>query len=172
MTRALIVCLVAATFCLPATAQQLYRWVDKDGKVQYSDQPPPSGAKGERTIAAPRPAPAPPADAKGDGGDKARAEPARPKTVAEQETEFRKRRMEQEEARQKQEKQAAEDKERQQNCANAKAILAGLESGTLRARMNERGEREFLDDDARARETTGARAAVESWCNPKPAPKK
>ena len=28
-----------------ANAQTLYRWVDKDGKVQYSDMPPPANAK-------------------------------------------------------------------------------------------------------------------------------
>lgn len=27
-------------------AQQVYRWVDADGRVQYSDQPPPVGTKG------------------------------------------------------------------------------------------------------------------------------
>lgn len=30
-----------AGLALPAFAQSAYRWVDKDGRVQYSDQPPP-----------------------------------------------------------------------------------------------------------------------------------
>lgn len=30
---------------LPAAAQSAYRWVDKDGHVQYSDQPPPQAVK-------------------------------------------------------------------------------------------------------------------------------
>ena len=29
-----------------ASAQQVYRWVDASGRVQYSDQPPPPGTKG------------------------------------------------------------------------------------------------------------------------------
>ena len=29
-----------------ASAQQVYRWVDASGRVQYSDQPPPAGTKG------------------------------------------------------------------------------------------------------------------------------
>ena len=29
-----------------ANAQAVYRWVDADGRVQYSDQPPPVGTKG------------------------------------------------------------------------------------------------------------------------------
>ena len=30
---------------MPADAQQVYRWVDASGRVQYSDQPPPAGTK-------------------------------------------------------------------------------------------------------------------------------
>ena len=30
---------------MPADAQQVYRWVDASGRVQYSDQPPPVGTK-------------------------------------------------------------------------------------------------------------------------------
>ena len=35
--------LIAACFCA-AAQQTLYRWVDKDGKVQFSDTPPPAEA--------------------------------------------------------------------------------------------------------------------------------
>lgn len=31
-----------ALACTPAGAQKLYKWVDKDGRVSYHDQPPPS----------------------------------------------------------------------------------------------------------------------------------
>jgi glutaredoxin len=34
--------LVLILFALPATADQFYRWVDNKGRVNYSDQPPPS----------------------------------------------------------------------------------------------------------------------------------
>ena len=36
---------LAITLPLAADAQQVYRWVEADGRVQYSDQPPPPGAK-------------------------------------------------------------------------------------------------------------------------------
>lgn len=36
-----IIALCALLACLPASAQQIYRWVDADGRVQYSDKPPP-----------------------------------------------------------------------------------------------------------------------------------
>ena len=42
-------CLLAAAIASPAAAHaqsSLYRWVDKDGKVQYTDTPPPADARG------------------------------------------------------------------------------------------------------------------------------
>ena len=42
----LSVFLVAFALFGSAGAQSVYRWVDADGRVQYSDQPPPVGTKG------------------------------------------------------------------------------------------------------------------------------
>ena len=42
----LSVFLVAFSLFGSAGAQPVYRWVDADGRVQYSDQPPPVGTKG------------------------------------------------------------------------------------------------------------------------------
>jgi glutaredoxin len=36
-----IIALCALLACIPASAQQIHRWVDADGRVQYSDKPPP-----------------------------------------------------------------------------------------------------------------------------------
>lgn len=36
---------VALMAAMPADAQQVYRWVDASGRVQYSDQAPPAGTK-------------------------------------------------------------------------------------------------------------------------------
>lgn len=49
-TRATILAILVLTACAAtrADAQQLYKWVDKDGKVSYSDQPPPKDAKDVR----------------------------------------------------------------------------------------------------------------------------
>ena len=44
--RAMLVAAVLLTIALTgAQAQQMYRWVDKDGKVHYTQQPPPRDAK-------------------------------------------------------------------------------------------------------------------------------
>lgn len=45
-TRPLLVASCAALLCAGlACAQSVYRWVDANGRVQYSDQPPPANAK-------------------------------------------------------------------------------------------------------------------------------
>jgi glutaredoxin len=36
-----IIALCALLACLPAEAQQVYRWVDGNGRTQYGDKPPP-----------------------------------------------------------------------------------------------------------------------------------
>ncbi len=54
--RALLVALIVAGFLPAASAQQMYRWVDKEGRVHYSQQPPsPADAKKveQRKISAP-----------------------------------------------------------------------------------------------------------------------
>lgn len=42
-----IAILLGASFALDASAQQLWKYVDKDGKVTYSDKPPKNGEKAE-----------------------------------------------------------------------------------------------------------------------------
>ena len=56
--RAFLLVLVAATVSGVAQAQQ-YRWVDKNGKTQFGDSPPPPGAKDVRksNITSSKPAP-------------------------------------------------------------------------------------------------------------------
>lgn len=144
---------------------QMYRWVDKDGRVHYTNTPPPAGVK-SRTLATPA-TPSAPSAAAGEGAPDAAARDARrgPLTPAEQEQEFRKRQLE---AQKSAEKAAAERKDAEakaQNCERAREYLRTLESGQRVSRTNAQGEREYLDDAVRERETQAARQAVSDWCN-------
>ncbi|MGL4231127.1 MAG: DUF4124 domain-containing protein [Casimicrobium sp.] len=47
MLKQIGVGLLLATVATVATAQTVYRWTDANGRVQYSDQPPPPGVKAE-----------------------------------------------------------------------------------------------------------------------------
>lgn len=148
---------LAAWIALAGAAHaQLYKWVDKDGRVQYGDYPPPgvkATALKPRAGAAPQPGAAGAQDAsKG------------PLTPAEKELEFRRRQKEAQEAaaKQAQEKQLAEAQK--QNCENAQQVLRSLEGGERIARTDASGARYFLEDEQRAQETARARKAVADWC--------
>lgn len=131
---------------------QLLKCVGKDGKIEYAAQCP-SGTKELQTGI--RSAP---------GGPSTSAA-SKPKSLAEQEADFKKRRSEQAEAQGKEQKEAAEKAQRQRACDDAKNYLAGLESGARIARTDPKtGERVFLEDAARAKEIANARQSVQANC--------
>jgi hypothetical protein len=152
--------LAAAPLTVPA---QMYKWVDAEGTVHYSDQPPPAqGAKQQRTL--PKPRAAAPATAPAGDGTQAAAAPNRPKTPAEQEMEFRKRRLEAAEAEAKRQQEAEAAKEKQRNCDQAKARVATLQQGGRITRSTPSGEQIYLEDAEIARELVDARKVADSWC--------
>ena len=87
-----------------------------------------------------------------------------PPTALEREVQARKRQAEQEEAA----KNKAEEERiasiKAQNCRNARNQIAALESGQRIARVNDKGEREVLDDKGRADEMRRAREVATSDC--------
>jgi hypothetical protein len=155
---ALMLCGLAAA----AAHAQGYKWIDKDGHVQYGDTPPP-GVKATPLGPPPPPVSTQSPSSAGDGG--AAAAPKGPLTPAQQELEFRRRIKEAQEAAAKadKERQAAEDKK--QNCANAQEALRTLESGQRIMRTDQSGERYFISDQQRAADEARARKAVSDYCN-------
>jgi hypothetical protein len=154
MLRAL---LLIAGLAFTAAAAAQYKWVDKEGRVQYGDTPP----SGVNASPMRRKAPSvsqPETSAKNDDPKKG------PLTTAEQDAEFRKRQQEAEKDRQKQAKtqQAAEDK--RENCARAQENVRVLEAGRV-ARTDAKGERYYLDDIQLGQETVKARQEAREWCN-------
>lgn len=156
--------LLGVLLAVSATAAaQLYRWVDKDGRVHYTATPPPAGATKSRTIETPATPPAPPAAS----GEPAAKDDARkgPLTPVEQEAAFRKRQLEAQKAAEKAALERQQEETRLANCERAREALATFESGQRISRTNAQGERYYLDDAARARETEAARRTVQDWCN-------
>lgn len=152
--------LVAA---LPAHAQ--WKWKDSSGQVHISDRPPPADVPDAsilqrpavptaRRVAPAAPAASPAASAAADAG--------KPRVDAELESRMKK-------AEQEQKAKAKADEERvaasrAENCQRARQQLAALESGMRVVRMNDKGEREFLDDAQRAAEVQRARQLIASEC--------
>jgi Domain of unknown function (DUF4124) len=168
---------VAALLAAATATAQVYKCTDKDGKVQYSDIPPPADAKcaspkkiDARSAAGPGVAPAPapaktnskdaPKDAKA-GKD---APKDSPKTLADRTKDFDKRRADEAEAAKKAADEERVAKANQARCTEATRYLRDLESGRPLASSDDKGERVLLDDAGRATEVNRARTAMKESC--------
>jgi len=160
---ALAVLLATAT-----VAAQVYKWVDKDGQVQYTDTPPPPGvAKVEpKKIAKASPSATAPATAS------AAAVPGKPVETAktakdkarDTAKEVEKRRKETIDQNLKDDDIARVAKANQERCKGATAALLEFESGRPLNRTKENGEREFVSDEERAASIVRMRTAMTESC--------
>jgi hypothetical protein len=144
MKRALILALAVAL--APAAEAQLYKYVDKNGKTVYSDQPPPgvdSKALNIRAGAGPATRTAVERDKELDKGRKAVAE---------------------------KDKKAGESAERaaeaQQRCAAARSNYQIYTDGGRIQKLNEKGERELLSDEEIESKRASSRREMEEACKP------
>ncbi len=151
-----------ALLCSAAQAQ--WTWRDKDGRVTASDLPPPREVQDKDIISRPnaRPAPARPAPAASAAAAPSSAAPAAP--PADRELEARKKAAEAEKAAKAKAELEKQNVQRADNCRRARAQVVALENGQRMARVNDKGEREVLDDKGRAEETRRARDIIASDC--------
>ena len=145
--------LAALALASGAAHAQIYKCVTATGKTVYSQVRCPEGAK-STTLGSSPPAPS-----------GAAAAPTEQKSAAQLEQEFRKRRLEQEKTEKKSSEQAAQAKEKQENCRSARAQLASLDSGMRQMRVNEKGERYYLEGAQIEQEKSRARQAIETSCS-------
>ncbi len=163
---ALLAALLGLTLAGPAAAQ--WKWRDKAGNTQYSDLPPPAGTPEANILQRPRganaAATAPRTPAATAAPAAASAPPLAAARASDPELEARRKKAEQEVA---DKKKAEEDRiaaARAENCSRAREALRTLDSGMRMARVNEKGERIILDDNARAAETKRAQGTVATDC--------
>ncbi|MBT9458709.1 MAG: DUF4124 domain-containing protein [Burkholderiaceae bacterium] len=164
----LIFALLGLALCQPAAAQ--WKWRDAEGKVQYSDRPPPSGVADKDILQQPASATkriqvistvplGGAASAPAEAAPKPKVE-----TKADAELEARRRKAEQEQ----QAKAKADEQKnvqiKQENCSQARSYLRTLEDGMRVSRTNDKGEREILDDKQRAAEIQRARGVMNNDC--------
>ncbi len=130
---------------------EIYKWKDKDGKVRYSDTPPPSNVKQETIIGKKKPAeptgkePLAPVDkapvAPSAEIPKNTEPPISPEDLAAQ-----KRQKNAEAEKNNKLEKEAEVKRKAENCSAAKANMETYTQGGRVYKMNEKGEREYLDE--------------------------
>lgn len=132
----------------------LTKWVDENGRVHYSEQAPKNAAKVERlqfkdTVATP------PAD----------ENPYGKKSVKEMEEDFQRGKAARDNAAKKEEQSRAAANAKQVNCLNARNNLAALQQSRRVFKMDENGERVYLDDAQRQQQLDAAQQAVNQACN-------
>lgn len=152
---------------LPHAAQAQWVWKDQRGQVHASDLPPPRDIPDKNVIQRPAAAAAAasrPTASPGAAAASAGTAASAPAVRTDPELEARKRRADEEQAAQKKAEEARQASQRIENCNRARDALRQLESGMRIARVNDKGEREFLDDQARLAETTRARQVAASEC--------
>lgn len=167
---ALATLLGLALLCTAAQAQ--WTWRDKTGRVTASDLPPPRDVPEKDIISRP---PARPVPTQSTSPTQPRqASPGSPASSpvsatpapapVDRELESKKKAAEAEKSAQAKAEETRQNQLRADNCRRARAQVLALENGQRMARVNEKGEREVLDDKGRAEETRRARDVITSDC--------
>ncbi len=137
--------------CFYATADaQIYKWVDENGKVQYTDQPPPPGIKqpGQRLQVNPT------TGTKNNSTSSSRS-------VAEDRLEFDQRQQKRKEEAAKQQAQADENKKK---CIDAQGQLRIYTDSPRITVPDGAGGIKFIDDDVRQKKVEEANKAIAKYC--------
>ena len=170
--------LFGLTFAAVTAAHAQYQWVDKDGRRVFSDRPPPADVAPKNIVSQPRgstaavvrSAPAAPANEPAAGEASVAAKPAAPAASAapgagvDKALEEKKKQAEAAEAAKKKAEEQKIAAAKADNCKRAMNSKSSLESGMRMARMNDKGEREVLDDAQRAAELKRVNAIIASDC--------
>lgn len=147
--RSALVALILCASALPAAAT-LYKWTDANGRVVYSDQPPPGDTKWEVVQGA-----APPAN------------PNAVKEMAAKELELKKRGKDAADKEKKDEQARADAVRRNEQCTRAEGQMRQLSSSQVAlVRMNEKGETVYVDDATRRREREELAVWMQKNCTP------
>ncbi|HXE22536.1 MAG TPA: DUF4124 domain-containing protein [Rhodoferax sp.] len=147
---------------LSASAMAQWQWVDKDGHKVFSDRAPPADIPQKNILMQPAagalPA-SPPAVA-------ANAPALAPKVNGkDKELDEKKKQADEAAAAKKKAEEEKVARAKADNCTRARQEKTTLDSGVRIATTNAAGEREVMDDAARAAETQRVQAIIESNCN-------
>jgi hypothetical protein len=130
---------------------EIYKWKDKDGRVRYSDTPPPSNVKQEAIVGKKKPAeptgrePLAPVDKAATTPVAEIPKNSEPPTNPEDLAAEKRQQAAEAEKNNKREKEA-EAKRKAENCSAAKANMETYTQGGRVYKMNEKGERQYMDE--------------------------
>jgi len=144
---AFAIAVACALLAAPALAT-MYKWVDKDGKVVYSDQPPPANVKSE--VIKPPPPP---------------VNPNAAQEFADKQLELKAKEKKTQEEAKTAERTRLDNERRREGCQQSRAQLRALEVGNqLYLRYDEKGQPIYLDDAGRQSAIATQRDYVRELC--------
>jgi hypothetical protein len=165
----IVIASLAIGLSAPASAQ--YIWLDKNNVKHYSDTPPPKDIPNKRILKSPRGGmqakninESSSDSAAASNGSASTAKKQAPLSTAEKNADYNKRKMEQAEKNKKADEEKKRADAKAQNCARAREYQRTLNSGQRISRTNASGEREFISDEDRSRESAAANDALKE-CN-------
>jgi len=154
---------LACAALLTTTASAQWQWLDKDGRKVFSDRAPPPEVPEKNILRRPgsklsiNEAPSTPAATPAQqpspqvsGVDKALAEKKKQADAAE--------------ASKRQQDEERLARARADNCSRARQAKAALDAGQRATRLNDKGEREFLDEAGVAAETQRLQGVIDENC--------
>jgi Domain of unknown function (DUF4124) len=150
---------------LPAvgSAQAIWKWRDANGTVQISDQAPPNSVPESAILS--RPGSRTAEIVVGGNTDTAASAPVRSDATLDARKREQQAGQKNAEAARAAATQQRDQARREENCRRARSQQATLDSGLRMARLNDKGEREFMDDSARAAEAERVRQQIQQACN-------
>jgi hypothetical protein len=163
--------LLTAFFLVTTPVLAQWQWTDQDGRRVFSDRPPPADVPEKNILKRPAGrAPVEPAQPVESAGEPAISPlPAQAASLpkvsgVDKELAAKKKQLEDAELAKKRLEEERILKARIENCARAKQAKATLDLGTRLVRANKAGEREVVDDAARAAESKRIQSIIDSDC--------
>jgi hypothetical protein len=138
--------------CSASAFAELNKWVDANGKVQYSDMPAPANAKSSTLHSAAR------------AEDAAVSAPVASRSVVEREADWKKSQHSKKEAADKAAREQAKKDETQSNCTIARQNLKTLQQDIRIVEVGADGERRDLDDVQRQQRIEKSQQDINKFC--------
>jgi len=164
MKRTILTLCVMLLVPMQGQSADVYKWKDADGRIRYSDSPP-SGKTpyemltGKKAAAGHAQAADSAAPAQQAPNDKTG------NSAADKELDAKKRKAEAENQQKKAQEKLDEKKVREDNCKSAKSNVQNYKQGGRMYKVDESGERHYLDDKDLADGLDKANKEVDQWCD-------
>ena len=155
------------------TSSAQWQWKDDNGRMVYSDRPPPTSVLPSQMVRVP--APKPVAKATDKVGEKPIELASASKTVdaksglpvkslADKDLESKKKAQDAEKAEAKRATDATQEAKTKTACADTRSSLNNIESGARISKTNAKGEREVMEDDEKAKRAIALKKDIAEHC--------